>query len=51
VEHLRRLEAILRGKGYRPGDTLRVVVDPGATHHESHWGRRFRNALPFLLNA
>lgn len=51
VEHLRRLEAILRAKGYRPGDTLRVVVDQGATHHESHWGRRFRNALPFLLNA
>lgn len=51
VEHLRRLEGMLRAKGYRPGDTLRVVVDPGATHHESHWGRRFRNALPFLLNA
>jgi predicted alpha/beta superfamily hydrolase len=51
VEHLRRLESILRAKGYRPGDTLRVVVDQGATHHESHWGRRFRNALPFLLNA
>ena len=51
VEHLHRLTRLLQEKGYRPGDTLRVVVDQGATHHESHWGRRFRNALPFLLNA
>lgn len=50
VERLRALEALLRAKGYRDRDTLRVVVDAGATHHESHWGRRFRNALPFLLN-
>jgi predicted alpha/beta superfamily hydrolase len=51
VEHLHRLTRLLQEKGYRPGDTLRVVVDQGATHQESHWGRRFRNALPFLLNA
>lgn len=51
VGELERMAALLRRKGYREGDTLRVVVDAGATHHESHWGRRFRNALPFLLNA
>lgn len=51
VEDIRRMTTLLRAKGYREGDTLRVVVDAGATHHESHWGRRFRNALPFLLNA
>lgn len=51
VDDLRRLKTLLRRKGYREGDTLRVVVEAGATHHESHWGRRFRNALPFLLNA
>jgi len=51
LDDLRRLRRILTAKGYREGDTLRVVEDRGATHHEDHWKRRFRNALPFLLNA
>ncbi|HEY2805924.1 MAG TPA: alpha/beta hydrolase-fold protein [Gemmatimonadales bacterium] len=45
----RRMRDLLVQKGYHPGDTLRWVEDPGGTHHESDWGRRFRKALPFLL--
>ena len=46
---VRRLREQLVARGYRLGDTLRYVEEEGADHHESRWGGRFRDALPFLL--
>ena len=44
----RRLRDILRAKGYEAGE-LQFIEDRYGKHHESAWGRRFRKALPFLL--
>ncbi|HKW41000.1 MAG TPA: alpha/beta hydrolase-fold protein [Gemmatimonadales bacterium] len=49
VELVRRLHDVLVAKGYDPRRDLRWVEDRGGVHHESAWGRRFREALPFLL--
>ena len=46
---VRRLRDQLVARGYRLDDTLRYVEEEGADHHESRWGGRFRDALPFLL--
>ena len=46
---VRRLRDQLVGRGYRLNDTLRYVEEEGANHHESRWGRRFRDALPYIL--
>lgn len=46
---VRRLRDQLIARGYRLDDTLRYVEEAGADHHESRWGGRFRDALPFLL--
>ena len=46
---VRRLRDQLIARGYRLDDTLRYVEEEGADHHESRWGGRFREALPFLL--
>jgi predicted alpha/beta superfamily hydrolase len=45
----RRLRDLLLAKGYEPSRDFRWVEDQAGVHHESAWGRRFRQALPFLL--
>jgi predicted alpha/beta superfamily hydrolase len=45
----RRLRDLLLAKGFEPGRDFRWVEDHDGVHHESAWGRRFRQALPFLL--
>lgn len=45
----RRLRDTLVAKGYDAGREFRFVEDRYGKHHESAWGRRFRKALPFLL--
>ena len=45
----RRLREFLLDAGYAPGRDLSYVEDAGAGHHEAAWGRRLRDALPFLL--
>ena len=45
----RRLRDLLLAQGYEQGRDFRWVEDKDGVHHESAWGRRFRNALPFLL--
>lgn len=45
----RRLRDLLLAKGYEPRRDFRWVEDKNGVHHESAWGRRFRQALPFLL--
>ncbi len=48
VDDVRELAAILRRSGL--DDTrLRLLVDEGASHHESAWARRFPEALTFLF--
>ena len=48
VDDVRELDAILRRAGL--DDTrLRLLVDEGASHHESAWARRFPEALTFLF--
>jgi len=49
LESVRRLRDTLLAAGLTEGDRFRYVEDEGADHHESHWGRRFGEALPFLL--
>lgn len=50
VDDVRELAAIFRRAGL--GDSrLRLVVDEGATHHESCWARRFPEALAFLFGS
>jgi predicted alpha/beta superfamily hydrolase len=49
VADARRMEALLRRKGYRAGADLLYVEEVGAPHHESAWARRFGPALAFLL--
>ncbi|HET9515487.1 MAG TPA: hypothetical protein VFO95_16265, partial [Gemmatimonadales bacterium] len=48
LDSVRRLRDTLVARGLG-GDRFRYLEDPDATHHESHWGRRFRQVLPFLL--
>ena len=45
----RRLRDLLLAQGYEPRRDFRWVEDKDGVHHESAWGRRFREALPFLL--
>jgi len=44
----RDFAAHLRGLGYGD-DALRVVLEPGGTHDEASWGRRFGPAARWLL--
>jgi predicted alpha/beta superfamily hydrolase len=46
VEALR--DALLK-KGWSLGHDLAYCEDKGAEHNESAWGRRMRDALPFLF--
>ena len=48
--HVRRMDEMLRRKGYRPGESLRYVEEEGGIHHESAWARRLPAALRFLLS-
>lgn len=45
----RRLRDLLLAKGYDARHDFRWVEDEEGVHHESAWGPRFREALPFLL--
>ncbi|MGQ0701576.1 MAG: alpha/beta hydrolase [Gemmatimonadales bacterium] len=49
VQDVRALRDWLHTIGWSEGSTLRYVEDPGAPHHESAWGRRLREAIPFLM--
>ncbi len=48
VDDVRELAAIMR-RTHLDDSRLRLVIDEGATHHESHWARRFPEALAFLF--
>jgi predicted alpha/beta superfamily hydrolase len=50
VDEVRRLRDLLEERGLTEGDRFRYVEDEDADHNETHWGRRFRQALPFLLD-
>lgn len=49
LRHVRRMDELLRRKGYRPGENLRYVEEEDGVHHESAWARRLPDALRFLL--
>src|SRR6266581_2635911 len=48
VDDVRELAAIFRRAGL-DDSRLRLVIDDGASHHESAWARRFPEALAFLF--
>jgi enterochelin esterase-like enzyme len=48
VDDVRELAGILRRRGL-DDKRLRLVIEDGATHHESAWARRFPEALAFLF--
>jgi enterochelin esterase-like enzyme len=48
VDDVRELAAIFRRAGL-DDSRFKLVVDEGATHHESCWARRFPEALAFLF--
>jgi predicted alpha/beta superfamily hydrolase len=48
VDDVRELAGILGRAGLNE-KRLRVVIEDGATHHESAWARRFPEALAFLF--
>lgn len=49
VGQVRRMNNLLRRKGYRPSRSLLYVEEPAGIHHESAWARRLPRALRFLL--
>ena len=49
VDDVRELAAIFRRAGL-DDSRFKLVVDDGATHHESCWARRFPEALAFLFS-
>jgi hypothetical protein len=48
VDDVRELAAILHRAGL-DDSRLKLVIDEGASHHESAWARRFPDALSFLF--
>ncbi len=48
VDDVRELSGIFRRAGL-DDRRLKLVIDEGATHHESAWARRFPEALSFLF--
>jgi predicted alpha/beta superfamily hydrolase len=48
VDDVRELAAIFRRAGLNDR-RIKLVVEEGATHHESAWARRFPDALAFLF--
>lgn len=49
LDDVRMLRDLLLAKGYQPGRDVRYIEEVGARHEEAAWGRRFHDALPFLL--
>ncbi len=49
LANARQLRDLLIGKGYVCGKDLKWVEDADGMHNEAAWGRRLRDALPFLL--
>jgi hypothetical protein len=49
LANARTMRDLLQKKGYTVGQDLGWVEDKGGMHNEASWGRRFKNALPFLL--
>lgn len=49
LDDVRYLRDVLVQQGYEDGRDLMYVEEEGARHHEAAWGRRLREALPFLL--
>ena len=50
LDSVRRLRDVIVEQGLTEGPRFEYVEDEGATHHEEHWGRRMRQALPFLTD-
>lgn len=50
LANARMMRDLLVDKGYVPGRDLSWIEDKGGMHNEAAWGRRLRQALPFLLN-
>jgi predicted alpha/beta superfamily hydrolase len=50
LANARAMRDLLERKGYHPGHGLQWVEDDEGVHNEACWGRRLRDALPFLLN-
>jgi hypothetical protein len=48
VDDVRELAGIL-GRAGLNAERLQVMIEDGATHHESAWARRFPKALAFLF--
>jgi len=46
---VRLLAELFIVRGYRAGENLLYVEELGAGHNEAAWGRRFPDALQFLL--
>ena len=49
LEDAHRMRDALLEKGYAPGSELRWVQDPRGRHNEVDWGRRFAEAVLFML--
>jgi len=49
LDDAQRMRDALVAKGYVLGRDLRWVEDPTGRHTETDWGRRFADAMPFLL--
>jgi predicted alpha/beta superfamily hydrolase len=49
LQNVHELRSRLRDAGYVLGKDLSYVEEEGAEHNEAAWGRRFRDALPFLI--
>lgn len=49
LEDTRALAQALQTAGYREGEALRYVVQPGAMHNEAAWRSRLPDVLRFLL--
>jgi predicted alpha/beta superfamily hydrolase len=51
VADVRRMRELLARKGYREGDELLYVVEPGGYHREAAWARRLPREIRFFLRA
>jgi predicted alpha/beta superfamily hydrolase len=46
---IRALRELLVDAGHRPARDLSYIEEVGGDHDEASWGRRFRDAVPFLV--
>jgi len=51
LRDVRRLRELLIASGHVEGRDLSYVEEEGGEHDEKAWGRRFRDALPFLIES